>query len=505
MRHHDDIPEDFLRDVGLDGDYAEYNDYDDYNVSIKLPAPTEFPTEYMPTSCKRLIREASEAIGCPPEFVALPMLSVLGSAIGNSRMVELKGGWTEKAVVFSTVIGDPASKKSPAAKVATKPAKKLQIELRNRYREAYEDYERQMREHEKDKRGCRKDGVTEPRPPEEPVMERTVVDDTTVEALSRVHRQSPRGVLAAKDELTGWLRGMDQYKAGGRGSDRQFWLSAWNSDAITVDRKGSPEALMIDEPFVGITGGIQPEVLEDLNRGPEDGMLDRFLCAYPDPVAPGWHDAEITEMAQTHYSNLYQRLRMKHCEIDEQGDPHPKKLSFSTSAKGVLVDFINEHSQEMNRPGFPAALKGVYGKLEAYIGRLSLILAMCRSVEEGAPETIEARDVVSAYALVSYFRVMARRVYAAIKEANPLDTLAEELAAFLETKGGTWKGEPSELYLQIKSRNKPPRVNEFSKMLKAAAGRQPGMDLSTVVENYTKADGSRSTRRVVTLTLIESS
>jgi hypothetical protein len=49
---------------------------------------------------------------------------------------------------------------------------------------------------------------------------------------------------------------MDRYKAGGKGSDWQFWLSAWSSDPITVDRKGEPGALMVSEPFVGISGGI---------------------------------------------------------------------------------------------------------------------------------------------------------------------------------------------------------------------------------------------------------
>ena len=64
-------------------------------------------------------------------------------------MVELKPGWEEKAVIFATVIGDPASKRSPAAKVATKPAKRLQVELRNVYQAKREDYEREMLEHEK--------------------------------------------------------------------------------------------------------------------------------------------------------------------------------------------------------------------------------------------------------------------------------------------------------------------------------------------------------------------
>src|SRR5215212_4236201 len=166
-----EIPPEMLREDGLEPQ-GVYDVYDVYDVSRELPSAPEFPVDAMPAGCRMLIREASDAIGCPPEFVALPMLAVLASAIGNSRVVELKPGWEEKAVVFATVVGDPAAKKSPGAKVATKPAKRLQVELRNVYQAKREDYEREMLEHERDKREnkreLRKAGAADPRPPKEP-------------------------------------------------------------------------------------------------------------------------------------------------------------------------------------------------------------------------------------------------------------------------------------------------------------------------------------------------
>jgi hypothetical protein len=320
-----------------------------------------------------------------------------------------------------------------------------------------------------------------------------------------VLKESPRGVLVAKDELAGWIRGMDQYKAGGKGSDRQFWLSAWSSDPITVDRKGEPEALMVWEPFVAVSGGIQPEVLQNLSKGPEDGMLDRFLCAYPEPVTPGWREAHITEASERRYADLYKQLRTRHLDTDEFGDPLPKKLVFSPSAKAVLVDAINGHAREMRRPGFPTSLKGVYGKLEAYIGRLCLVLAMARAVEEKAPERVEARDVVATAALIDYFKQTARRVYAALREADPLDGLAEDLARFLELRGGEWSGEPSELYLQLESRHKPNRVNEFGKMVRAAVKEQARLTFDDRHERIVKPDGTVSTRRVMEVKLVQTS
>ena len=110
-----EIPPEMLREVGLEPQ-GVYDVYDVYDVSRELPSAPEFPVDAMPAGCCMVIREASEAIGCPAEFVALPMLAVLATAIGNSRVLELKPGWEEKAVVFATVIGDPAAKEESRRK-----------------------------------------------------------------------------------------------------------------------------------------------------------------------------------------------------------------------------------------------------------------------------------------------------------------------------------------------------------------------------------------------------
>lgn len=112
-------------------------------------------------------------------------------------------------------------------------------------------------------------------------MSRCVASDTTVEALVGILENNPRGLLVHKDELAGWVRSMDQYK-GGKGSDRQHWLSFWSGDEVVVDRKSRMgEPLIVAKPFVSLFGGIQPSMLGELGAGAEDGLIDRFLFAYP--------------------------------------------------------------------------------------------------------------------------------------------------------------------------------------------------------------------------------
>ena len=111
-----------------------------------------------------------------------------------------------------------------------------------------------------------------------------MVEDTTIEALAVVLEDNPRGVLLARDELSAFVRGMDQYK-NHRGSDRQFYLSAWSNSPVSVDRKNLEEPIFLARPFVGVVGPIQPGVLPELianRQGREgDGFLDRFLFSYP--------------------------------------------------------------------------------------------------------------------------------------------------------------------------------------------------------------------------------
>jgi len=115
------------------GEYGEYREYGD--PIRELPDTREFPVVAMPRASQTLIEESARAIGCPPEFIALPMLVVLGAAIGNARVLKLKEGWEEGAAIYGAVVAEPGEKKSPAAAVAMEPVVKVQAELKAKYLE----------------------------------------------------------------------------------------------------------------------------------------------------------------------------------------------------------------------------------------------------------------------------------------------------------------------------------------------------------------------------------
>ncbi len=422
-----------------------------------LPPALPFPVEVLTPTMKRIVEEAAASIGCPPEFIGLPMLATLGAAIGNTHMVRMKKGWTEGAALNVAVIADPGEKKTPAFNAAIVPAWKRQAELRREFQNKVRRYQADLREWEAAKKKATASGKVAPEPPTKPVMHRTVVEDTTVEALVECLSGNPRGVLCSRDELSGWVRSMDQYK-GGKGSDRQDWLSFWSASPMVVDRKGK-EPLMVDKPFVGVAGSIQPDVLPELKNGREDGLLDRFLFAYPEPVHGLYSEDEISEEAVQDYQKLYDGLYRMDMKLDDNGDPVPTFVEFTEGAKKMWIREVDTLRQEMRHPRFPRHLRGPWSKQEAYLSRLSLIMALSRVKEPGTVSSrllaVTEADVVAAAKLIAYFKAHARRVYARLHGERPEILLLLSLRQLLDEQGGYWEGTTSELYSVLERRSAP--------------------------------------------------
>ncbi len=466
----------------------------------RLPDATAFPVDAMPASCRPLIQEATAALGCAPELVALPMLATLSSAIGTTRIIEVKGGWREWASLFVAVVASPGAMKTPAAKVAKKPAFERQRKLGKSYAEEKEEWKREVREWEVEKRDAQKSGEPAPEEPEAPTMSRCVASDTTVEALVGILEDNPRGLLVYKDELAGWVRSMDQYK-GGKGSDRQHWLSFWSGDEVVVDRKSRMgEPIIVARPFVSLFGGIQPAMLGELGAGTEDGLMDRFLFAYPAPRQIRFTEEEISTGAEARYAALYDSLADLTLATDEHGDPNPRPLRFSRAARDLFAATVDALGAEVLDPGFPRRLEGVWAKLRGYLARISLVLAVCRCAECNVREgCVEREDIEAASRLLAYFKAHACRVYSELSAPDPLEILGADLKTLIETNGGYLQATATELYRALEEAGcqaLPARPKELSQAIKALAARSLALRVSP---------GHRGKERVLRLQLVENS
>ncbi len=460
-----------------------------------------FPTDVLPAPVARLVDEAAAAIGCPPDAIGLAALVVMGAAIGNSRVIRPKSVWTEGAVIYGAVIADSGEKKTASINAAAGVVSELGLKLEREHEKKLDEHARELREYEVDKRDAAKQGMPAPPPPRPPVEERVHVNDTTIEALIPILKDNPRGVLLERDELVGWANAMDQYKSGGKGAERQFWLSAWSNKGTKVDRKGQSRPLSVGRPFVSVVGSIQPEVLSEISDGRQDGMMERFLFSYPDTINSHWTDDEISDETEAAYRGLYHRLRRLEVGSNDRGQPTPGVIELSEEAKSLYVREYDNHRSERDLPGFPRQLRSPWPKLEAYLLRIILILAACRFVEDGTPERVEVEDVRRGVLLMAYFKDQARRVFGALHGTDPRLRLVEDCARLVFSKGGSWTGTPTELHEQLVSEHKPERPNELSRFLKDAFEDGSGLVYEGSKQSFKDGAGRWRSRRVLTLSI----
>jgi hypothetical protein len=248
----------------------------------------------------------------------------------------------------------------------------------------------------------------------------------TVERLAALLAENRRGLVVLRDELTAWVKGLNQYK-GGKGADRQFFLSAWSGAPVAVDRQGK-EPVLVDHPFVSVVGGVPPDVLSDLDGegGREDGFIHRVLFAYPDPVPVRWTDATVSLAVTFDYNALIGHLY----NLQSESDGRPIILDLSPAAQGFFREWHDVHCHETESRNLPPELRGFYAKLKGYCPRLALIHAVCDSPDT---QTVGIESVAAAADLVDYFKANATKVmpFLTPKKLSPHEKCEREIRRML--------------------------------------------------------------------------
>jgi hypothetical protein len=260
------------------------------------------------------------------------------------------------------------------------------------------------------------------------------------------------------------------------------------------------EPIIVAKPFVSLFGGIQPAMLGELGAGAEDGLMDRFLFAYPAPRRVRFTEDEISADAEQRYAVLYDVLANLTLATDEQGDPNPKPLRLTREARGLFAVAMDALGAEVLEPGFPRRLEGVWAKMRGYLAKLSLVLAVSRcATDEVRDERLEAGDVQAASRLLDYFKAHVRRVYSELSAPDSLEVLGADLKALIESNGGRLQATATELYRALEEAGceaLPARPKELSQAVKALAARSSTLRVSP---------GHRGKERVLRLQLAENS
>lgn len=365
-----------------------------------------FPVDVFPQVIERYCVSLATAIGCPIDFVGSMALAVLSACIGRKRAIQIKDSWKEYPLLWIAVVAASGERKSPAFEAVTEPLRRRQKRLLKEYLEEKQEY---SKSEDKDD------------PP--PRLKQVYTTDTTIEALKDVLASNPEGIAFLADELAGWIRAMSQYK-GGRGDDRTNWLSIWSGTPFVCNRKGA-EPIVVNDPFVSITGGVQPSVLGDFIDEKEDGLAARVLFSFPAPSPPaGWSDDEVKA------SNLWNGVCESLLDLDTTSEP----ITFSPEAKALWVEWVEKHRQEI--VGISESLKPTWSKAEGHTLRFALILYLLRFATNATRDKkIDAESISGAIRLMDYYKSHAAKVYAKAAEVNDKERTARILKWIRKNEG----------------------------------------------------------------------
>ena len=271
--------------------------------------PRKIPIDLFPAAIRDYILDQSELIGCDYSVIGMSAIVAAAGCIDDGIKLQPKRNnhqWVESARLWVAAIGDPSSKKTPAIDQATRHLRRIDVQLAGENQRAMADYNKQLEDHKEAKKQDKKTPFDQPKPPNKRLM----VGDTTVEALSDIALDNPRGLICMRDELSGWFASMDAYKSGGAkgvNKDRSLWLEAYNGKPMTIDRvtRGS---LLVPNWSVSMIGGIQPEMIKSVaNSMGHDGLLQRFMVVVADDPRP---DVDrVPNMASVNaFSELFDQL-----------------------------------------------------------------------------------------------------------------------------------------------------------------------------------------------------
>ncbi|WP_050996034.1 DUF3987 domain-containing protein [Bradyrhizobium yuanmingense] len=319
-------------------------------------------------------KDRARSLGVNSDAVTAAAVAVVGSLIPASNRLQMfqnRSSWSVLCVLWTALVGDPGSAKSAAVKAALAFANPVNKAWSAAFAKEMADYDRAelaFSARTSKKKKAQEPGEPDGHPadlivkPTAPKSRSKISNDSTTEAIVTRLAETPEiaPLIQYSDELSGWLGGMDAYRAKGS-KDRALWLEAKEGAAYRVDRqgRGSVEAPNL---AVSIIGGIQDDLIARLAPDLEtDGLLQRFALIAIRQLGLGEDNAEDPAIEAT-----IPRVALALAGLGEA------TYRFALDAADELWAIKAFKAREMARPDIPSGLKTWLAKADAEFGRYAL-------------------------------------------------------------------------------------------------------------------------------------
>ena len=323
--------------------------------------------KYLHPNLANPIKKVAEWLGVDPEAILTFLLPISAGLINpNSRILVKKcTNFVEPFLLYTGVVTETGGRKTPTLNIPKMPLVKLQAEEDERYAAELEAYEQACEAFENLPKEEKKDAEPPKKP--HPVRE-FYVDNITVESLDEIKGLQPdKAFTMIKDELSGLFASYGAYK-GGKGNDKESFLSGWNGGGIKKNRRSKDSRVSLTRDSLSITGGIQPDKLRALLGDFTDSQGDwaRFLW-YQMPMRPykiPRNDASYSLGGLL--ESIYRKL-----------DSLPAlEFYFSKDGQKFYDDWYDkryEQTRNETKPGLRAAMAKMPGQAARLIGVLHVL------------------------------------------------------------------------------------------------------------------------------------
>jgi len=401
-----------------------------------LPASSAFPVESLGPVLSKAARAIESVVQCPMACAANSVLAVASLAAQGRANVVLPIGQGHRAPLslFLLTVLDSGERKSTADKMALRPVRDFEQELKEAEAGERHTYAVRLAAHEanakflaskhKQDKTMLEAALRELGPVPQPPLLSLIAPsgDQTIEGLFRVYQQGRPSLAMLCDDAATFLGGHSM-KVEQKGGTTGILCRAWDGSKLERVRGGDGVSVMYDRRLAQhlmVQSGVAAEFLSD-DKFADQGLLARFLIAAP-PGRAGTRfrdDGEYSLLAQraAHdleaYNNailalLRAPIAWKN-EHDRSLGVEMAALNFSAKARALFVDFANSIEREMGPRGTLVGNKAFASKLPENAARIGGILTLLSNPHA---ETMDEHDLANGIALTKYYLSEADRLLA---------------------------------------------------------------------------------------------
>lgn len=368
-----------------------------------------FPIDIFPSPIQNYIIQCNQTLSNSIDYMGCSILWALSVSIGNSIHIEVKKGWEEISCVWIAIVGKAGLGKTPSINSIIKPLLDINTREVKLYLKHYDKWVKYSKLTENEKKNVEHI--------DKPINTQFIANDITLEALVNLHQDSKNSVGVFKDELNGWFKDMNKYRAG---SDLEFWLSTWSGKSVSMNRKTAGSAF-VDKPFLPVLGGIQPSILETFytSENKDNGFVDRMLLTFPELQVDEYNelqmDYEVIQWYNDFMTSFYDFIRSNYIHTSLDNDVLPCKAILSDEARQEWKRIFNDISRIQNSDEENEYMKSMLPKQKGYIPRFALLIHVFNSYANGLTDIenlllISKESMLKAEQLSKYFISMAKKI-----------------------------------------------------------------------------------------------